>query len=40
VFAKNRMGQLKEFLDDALRGTDAASHPAVVSFLELDAITK
>jgi hypothetical protein len=39
AFAKNRMGQLSEFLEDALKRPDMASHPAVFSFLELGAVS-
>jgi hypothetical protein len=39
AFAKNRMDQLSEFLEDALKMPDMASHPAVFSFLELGAVS-
>jgi hypothetical protein len=39
AFAKNRMDQLSEFLQDSLKRPDMASHPAVFSFLELGAVS-
>jgi hypothetical protein len=39
AFAKNRIDQLSEFLHDALKRVDMASHPAVFAFLELGAVS-
>lgn len=38
TFAQNRLEQLREFLRDILQRPGYSSHPAVITFLELDVI--